>query len=390
VRDIIGAELEEFSQKVCISFKRDGTMCAVVCVRDTETGEVLKFEREMNLRPAIDYVAKQLADWHVQQHGEASVSGWADFVKSAAGTVKRAATNKTVKSLYKQARPFIKYVPVVGPYADTSIDLATKAAKVYEKAKGGNKTAVAAVKKIKEMANKGDAKAGFAVKVMKNVGTLLKQRAQGITQPLLPQVAAQVPALRKQYGSLFKMGITSVSGNVDLIGNPIYDIIAGEDLQLVGEELELIGRRMSPHRRRMYAKARLRALKKQRQQQSRFMPPPGMRRRPTRPALEEQYYPVPPGLAAKAVDMGPPNETTTPDLPSDEYYPEPEAEYDQVEDETVQGWLWNRGYRDSSTMLAQMQKSPGLGMAAREVYNRGLGRPAINLDSLAAAAIKEF
>lgn len=48
----------------------------------------------------------------------------------------------------------------------------------------------------------------------------------------------------------------------------------------------------------------------------------------------------------------------------------------------VGGWVFNRGYRTVSQSLVAVEKSPGVGLAFRELYNRGLGRGPTTRDSL--------
>lgn len=54
-------------------------------------------------------------------------------------------------------------------------------------------------------------------------------------------------------------------------------------------------------------------------------------------------------------------------------------------DPQVAGWAYNRPYRTVSEAL--VQKSPGAGASARELYNRGLGQPATSTDTVARTAL---
>ncbi len=50
------------------------------------------------------------------------------------------------------------------------------------------------------------------------------------------------------------------------------------------------------------------------------------------------------------------------------------------------GWFWNPGYRTTSQYLTSVERSPGIGVAARELYNRGLGRPRTTRQSILVEA----
>lgn len=47
---------------------------------------------------------------------------------------------------------------------------------------------------------------------------------------------------------------------------------------------------------------------------------------------------------------------------------------DQYDDQSA-GWTYNRPYRGIPEVLVNLEKSPGVGMGLRELYNRGVGNP---------------
>lgn len=55
----------------------------------------------------------------------------------------------------------------------------------------------------------------------------------------------------------------------------------------------------------------------------------------------------------------------------------------------VGGWTINRGYRTVSQTLVDVDRSPGVGVALRELYNRGLGKPRTTRDTLLLQASPE-
>lgn len=415
--DIVG--LEEFANRCC--FSQHGNILTARCHLRDATGQVYTFERSVDLGPAIDLVSRNLAAWHAAQHGEeATVAGWTDIVKKAVNTVKKVAQNKTVRSLYNQAKPYIKSAVKDLPGGETALNLASKAANVYDKAKKGSQQALQAVKQVKQLAESGDAKAKFAIKVMEGVKEIVAQKEAGVAQPVLPEVAAALQEQGYRGGrGYYNLGITAVSG---------------EDLALVG---------MSGAARAAQAAAKRKAIKKANKnlrsgvrdqrggtvRQSKrlnaaWMPPkrgPGLAPPPLATSYQTRAtapmptsvtdapvpgaMPVPPPLASEAVAPSPAQ--TTPDLPSDyydeqeqweDYYEQEGGDEEYYEDESglpysddeVSGWRLNRGYRTVSQHLLQSQHSPGIGIAAREIYNRGLGRPATSLTQLAREALSAF
>lgn len=387
--DIVG--IEEFANNCCFSLSSDQVLTTTCLLRDGETGQVHRLEKSVDLKPAVEYVTNQLAAWHLREHGEdPEVAGWTDYVSKAVSTVKKVAQNKTVKTLYQQAKPFLKSAVKDLPGGESAMELATKAAKVYHSAKKGSEAAMKKVKEVVAMAKGGDAKAQYAVRVMDGLKHIVQEKLAGNNHPVLPSVAAALQKQRRAHGaSYYNLGVTCVSGELE-VGSFSQNAAMA---------------------RKAKAKAATKANRKH-----------GVadhRRGPARGAYNPGAGPVPaPLAAAMSQPGGGGGGQTTPDLPSEQYAEQElfEQEFDQQSDadeaqadegfydedgefyaqeaegdgDEVSGWTFNRPYRTTPQMLVQARKSPGIALSVREVYNRGLGRPATDLEQMASAAFAEF
>lgn len=420
-REIIG--IEDFAN--CCDFCLRGNVLTASCHLRDATGQVHKLERTVDLTPAIDLVSRNLAAWHAQQHGQdATVSGWGDIVSKAVATVKKVAQNKTVHSLYEQAKPFLKDAVKKLPGGKNGMDLANKAAKVYSEAKQGSKAALAKVRQVQALAAQGDAEAKYVVKVMQNVGTIIRQKAAGLSG-LLPEVAHAVQAQRavrdhRSGTSYYHLGVTSVSGVGDETPteyndtwNPHYDIVGWNPFvrrRKAKRPHQVMDHRARPASQKQVNKnwggrkadmAHADAQMVQHDSDHSSVVPP------ITPDLAAEMMPPPLGASAAP---------TTPDLPTpgydpyggqdpgggqesayvdDSYYDGgsedgPYEEQENPVDQEVSGWMYNRPYRSLSQHFLQSQKSPGVAAAARELYNRGLGRPDTTLSQLALEALHQL
>lgn len=400
----------------------DGTVLSTTCtLRDKATGKTYRFERSVDLKPAADYLAAKFHEWHLAQHGEdPTVSGWTDYVKKAYSSVAKVAKSKTVQSIYNQAKPFLKSAIKDIPGGETALEVADKAADVYVQAKKGSKQALAKVKQLKKMAEEGNAKAHYVVKVMQNVGHIINEKLAGNPNPVLPGVSAQLNYQRGG-GSLYKTGIVAVSGGEQLVGSfwgslkkvaeysppgllykgakqvahhPQYAIPGY--LAYRGVKAAVSPHHAAPRRPGAVVDHRAHATAASRKQAAADFAP----------AIGPDNVAAPLAAQMTAPDSAP---QYTSELPSDGYADETlyqdamegdfsegqEEAYEDYEaqggeDPNVSGWVWNRRYRTTPQAIVQSQKSPGLGLAARELYNRGMGRPATDLSQLASAALAEF
>jgi hypothetical protein len=311
--------IEEFSQSCAVQLsKGDGhTELKVWCTcKDPETGEPRTWSRVVHLDPLVKAVHDKLVAYHTQLHGGVSVSGWGDLLNKAVGTARRVATSASVRSLYNEVSPFLVATIPGGPAA---MAVATKAHNVLVKAREGHPKALAAMSALRNAALKGNPSALATLKLMKNMNQLLD-----VKEAVKPPVEdVEVSGFGDEY---------IVSGAVDqLLRNP----------RVRAQYNKL--RRVSPALAAKY----LRKLADRRPV------------RPTRAAPSRALSPAP----EEGYDQAP-------EADEGGMYGEPE----EFPSEEVSGWLYNRPYRGTVDTLMSSQKSPGVGLAARELYNRGLGR----------------
>jgi len=68
--------------------------------------------------------------------------------------------------------------------------------------------------------------------------------------------------------------------------------------------------------------------------------------------------------------------------------PDPYDPFDSGPNANISGWALNYPYRTTAQQLAALDSSPGVAVSARELYNRGLGRPKTTKGGIVSEALK--
>ncbi len=61
--------------------------------------------------------------------------------------------------------------------------------------------------------------------------------------------------------------------------------------------------------------------------------------------------------------------------------------YSSYLDPAIAGWVYSRPFRSTGQYLSELDKSPGVGTALRELYGRGVGHPATTRDAVVQRAL---
>lgn len=302
-------------------------------LRNPEDGKILIMDKKVDLTPIARYITRALLKYHQQVHGKVSVSGWKSILKKGVRAAKKVAKSGAVKSLYKKAAPFITSAV---PGGAAALALVTSAHNVLVAAKAGDRKAMVKIAKVRALAQTGDPKATFVIERMQVMNAALNER-----NPEMSCGGSDIvgwnpfSAAKKAVRKVAKTAYRTVRAPVKQLARVAKYTVPGAAGALAVVKAVRGGGGRAPQA-----------------PQARYAPPPS-----------EPRYDGGGGGGGGGYGGGEEHYCEEPA----EYYCEEPAEYYCEE---VGGWVYNKPYRTPvETILA-----PGPLVAARGLYNKGLGK----------------
>ncbi len=162
------AEIQAFKAycNLAVSCSPDGKDCSLTVSADAN-GRT--YSKTIDLAPIVEFFARKMREYHLRLHGsDPAVSGWRDWISKAGKVAQRIATNEAVSTVFKE----------VAKSAIPGLSLAMKAHDVLVKANDGDPKAMAKLAAIKTLATQGDPKANEALSTLRVMNEAIKVKAE--------------------------------------------------------------------------------------------------------------------------------------------------------------------------------------------------------------------